>query len=146
MRRAAGPASDDAAVLAYRGDLHMVRAFVTEHASCAGADRRRAGDLVIAVSELAANTYRHTSAGGMVSLWATADELICQVEDSGHISDPLAGRRHPDPDGGGQGMWIVHQLCDLVEIRTGPAGTQIRVHMQLRSAAAESGVRRCAHA
>jgi hypothetical protein len=62
--------------------------------------------------------------------------LVCQVEDSGHITDPLIGRRHPDLDGGGsQGMWIVHQLCDLVEIRTGPAGTQIRVHTQLRFAA-----------
>jgi len=25
----------------------------------------------------------------------------------------------------------VHQLCDLVEIRTGPAGTTIRVHLRL---------------
>lgn len=58
------PVPDDAAVLAYRDDLHMVRAFVTEYASGAGVDRRRAGDLVIAVSELVGNTYRHTGAGG----------------------------------------------------------------------------------
>lgn len=134
------PVPDDAAVLAYRDDLHMVRVFVSEHASGAGADRRRAGDLVIAVSELAGNTYSHTGAGGRLFIWAIVGELLCQVEDSGHISDPLVGRRDPDPDGGGQGMWIVHQLCDLVEIRSGPAGTQIRVHMQLRSAVAESGV------
>lgn len=134
------PVPDDAAVLAYRDDLHMVRAFVTEYASGAGVDRRRAGDLVIAVSELVGNTYRHTGARGRLSIWATADELLCQAEDTGHISDPLAGRRHPDPDVGSQGMWIVHQLCNLVEIRTGPTGTQIRMHMQLRSAAAESGV------
>jgi anti-sigma regulatory factor (Ser/Thr protein kinase) len=134
------PAPDDAAVLAYLDDLHMVRAFVAEYASGAGVDQRDAGDLVIAVSELAANTYSHTRARGRLSIWATADELICQVEDTGHISDPLAGRRHPDPGGGGQGLWLVHQICDLVELRTGPAGTQIRVHMQLRSLAAESSV------
>jgi anti-sigma regulatory factor (Ser/Thr protein kinase) len=134
------PVPGDAAVLAYRDDLHMVRAFVTGHASGAGAGRRHTGDLVIAVSELAGNTYRHTGAGGRLSIWATADELICQVEDSGHISDPLVGRHLPDSDGGNQGMWIVHQLCDLVEIRTGPAGTQIRVHMQFRSATAQSRV------
>jgi anti-sigma regulatory factor (Ser/Thr protein kinase) len=134
------PVPGDAAVLAYRDDLHMVRAFITGHASGAGADQRRAGDLVIAVSELAGNTYRHTGAGGRLSIWATTDELICQVQDTGHISDPLIGRHHPGPGSGNQGMWIVNQLCDLVEIRTGPAGTQIRVHMQLRPAAPESGV------
>lgn len=124
---------DHAAVLAYRDDLHRVRAFVTEHASSAGAAPGRVGDLVLSVSELAANTYRHTSSGGTVSIWATGDELIGQVRDSGHISDPLAGRRIHTPDqGGGQGIWLVHQLCDLVEIRTGPAGTVIRLHVQLR--------------
>jgi hypothetical protein len=68
-----------------------------------------------------------------VSIWATGDELIGQVQDSGHISDPLAGRRIPAPDqGGGQGIWLVHQLCDLVEVRTGPTGTVIRLSMQLQ--------------
>jgi anti-sigma regulatory factor (Ser/Thr protein kinase) len=122
-----------AAVLAYRDDLRRVRAFVTEHASSAGAAPRRVGDLVLAVGELTANTHRHTSSGGTVSIWATGDELIGQVQDSGHISDPLAGRRIPAPDqGGGQGIWLVHQLCDLVEVRTGPTGTVIRLSMQLQ--------------
>jgi anti-sigma regulatory factor (Ser/Thr protein kinase) len=123
---------DHAAVLAYQDDLHRVRAFVTEHASRAGAAPHQVGDLVLAVSELAANTYRHTSSGGTVSLWTTGNELISQVQDSGHISDPLAGRRIPAPDQRhGHGIWLVHQLCDLVEIRTGPAGTVIRLYMQL---------------
>jgi hypothetical protein len=26
---------------------------------------------------------------------------------------------------------IVHQVCDLVELRSGPAGTAIRLHMRL---------------
>jgi anti-sigma regulatory factor (Ser/Thr protein kinase) len=90
-----------AAVLAYRDDSRRVRAFVTEHASSAGAAPRRVGDLVLAVGELTANTYRHTSGGGTVSIWATGDELIGQVKDSGHIGDPLAGRRIPAPDQGG---------------------------------------------
>lgn len=122
-----------AAVLAYRDDLHRVRAFVTEHASSTGAAPDQVGDLILAVSELAANTYRHTSSGGTVSIWATGDDLIGQVQDSGHISDPLTGRRNPAPgQGGGQGIWLVHQLCDLVETRTGPAGTVIRMYVQLR--------------
>lgn len=129
------PAPADAAVLAYRDDLGTVRAFTAGHASKAGAAPGRAGDLIIAISELAANTYRHTAADGTLAIWATADELICQVQDTGHITNPLAGRRRRAPDaGGGQGMWVAHQLCDLVEIRSSPAGTQIRVHIQLRRA------------
>ena len=125
----------DAAVLAYRDDLGTVRAFTAGQASNAGTGPGRANDLVIAISELAANTYRHTSAGGTLAIWVTADELICQLQDTGHITNPLAGRRRPAPDvGGGQGMWVAHQLCDLVEIRSSPAGTQIRVHTGLRPA------------
>ena len=55
--------------------------------------------------------------------------MICQVEDHGHIHDPLAGRRAPALDAeGGVGLWTVNQLCDLVEVRTNNGGTTIRVH------------------
>jgi anti-sigma regulatory factor (Ser/Thr protein kinase) len=140
------PAPGDAAVLAYRDDLPTVRAFTAGQASKAGTAQDRASDLVIAINELAANTYRHTEAGGTLAIWATADELICQVQDTGHITNPLAGRRHPAPAAtGGQGMWVAHQLCDLIEIRTSPAGTQIRVHMQLRPASRPTALPRPRH-
>ena len=125
------PVPNDAVTLPYRDDLHKVREFISEHAARAGLAQHRIADLVIAVSELAANTYRHTAAGGTVCVWATADELICQVHDTGHMSEPLIGRLRRFPDGsGGQGLWLVHELCDLVEIRTGSGGTQVRLHMQ----------------
>jgi hypothetical protein len=84
---------------------------------------------------LAANTLAHTNEPGQLTLWATGSEVICQVHDIGEITDPLAGKLRPDPGdpGGGRGLWVVHQLCDLVEIRTGPAGTTTRVHLQLRA-------------
>jgi anti-sigma regulatory factor (Ser/Thr protein kinase) len=121
-----------AAVLAYRDDLAHVRAFTAAQARRAGLPAGRARDLVIAVSELAANTWRHTDAGGTVHIWAADGELLCQVHDSGHVSDPLAGRRRPVPDAGrGHGLWVVNQLCDLAELRTGRTGTTIRLHMRL---------------
>ncbi len=47
------------------------------------------------------------------------------------IADPLAGRQRPAPDApGGHGLWLVNQICDLVELRSGPAGTSIRMHMR----------------
>jgi hypothetical protein len=37
--------------------------------------------------------------------------------DGGHIADPLAGRHQlSEDDLSGRGLWIVNQLCDLVEL------------------------------
>jgi anti-sigma regulatory factor (Ser/Thr protein kinase) len=91
-------------------------------------------DLVLAVGEIASNTFVHTDAGGTLTIWTAGNELVCQVQDSGHIDDPLAGRRRPGPGAGnGHGLWLVHQVCDLVELRSGPGETVIRLHMRLNS-------------
>jgi len=122
-----------AATLTYRDDLARVRAFAAEHARRAGLPTSRTRDLVIAVSELAANTWRHTDASGTMHVWTANGELLCQIHDSGHISDPLAGRLRPTPDASnGHGLWVVYQLCDLVELRTASTGTTIRLHIRLR--------------
>ena len=136
--------------LAYTADLRAVRAVVTREATLAGLDADRVTDLVLAVGEVAANTVRHTAGGGMLQIWrapadppaggadrgkpempAVADEeIICQVSDSGWITDPLVGRRRPAGTGG-LGLWVVHQVCDLVQLRSGPGGTTVRMHLAL---------------
>jgi anti-sigma regulatory factor (Ser/Thr protein kinase) len=115
--------------LAYDTDLRPVRDFVTGFALRSGLDAERAADLMLAVGELAANTLRHTTADGVVHAWTAPGEIICQVTDQGQISDPLVGRRRP-PEARGLGIWVVHQVCDLVELRTGRDGTVVRVHMR----------------
>ena len=119
------------ASLSYHADLHRVRAQVSTQAAAAGLGPDRAADLVLAVSELAANTLSHTPAGGVLSCWQAPGELLCEITDRGWIADPLAGRQRPPDDGHGHGLWLVHQVCDLVELRTGPAGSIIRLHMRL---------------
>jgi anti-sigma regulatory factor (Ser/Thr protein kinase) len=122
----------DATVAAYARDLRAVRTLVAEEARRARLSKSRTVDLVLAVSEVAANTLRHTAAGGTICLWLADGELICQLADTGHITDPLAGRRPPNRDHpGGQGLWLVNQVCDLVELRTGQGGTVVRLHMRL---------------
>lgn len=122
-----------AVTLTYRQDQRAVRRFAASRARLAGLSPDRATDLVIAVAELAANTLAHTSGPGTLTVWVADGELICQVQDSGEIIDPLAGRRRPDPTdpSRGRGLWVVRQVCDLVEMRTGPSGTTIRLHMRL---------------
>ena len=114
----------------YRTDLSQVRALVLKHALEAGLTESRANDLVLAVSEVTANTLRHTRSSGTLGLWRDAGNVICEVHDEGRIADPLAGRRRPAPDAaGGHGLWLVHQVCDLVELNSDASGTTIRMHM-----------------
>jgi anti-sigma regulatory factor (Ser/Thr protein kinase) len=127
------PPPADAESLAYRTDLAPVRRLVERHARGALLGADRTADLVLAASEVAANTLDHTSTGGTFLVWRDGDEILCQAHDQGWISDPLAGRVRRGPDGRGHGLYLVNQVCDLVEMRTGSGGTTIRMHMRLPS-------------
>ena len=122
--------------LVYRADLATVREFITTRARRAGLSARRISDLVIAISELAANTLAHTSGPGTLLVWTTDENIICQVHDGGRLSDPDPGGARPEPDalGGGRGLWVVRQICDRVEIWAGEDGTTIRTYMSRPSA------------
>lgn len=122
------PATAEA--LGYGRDLRPVRELVAAAGQRAGLDPSRCTDLVIAASEVAANTLRHTGGTGIIRLWSADGEVLCQIEDSGFISDPLAGHRRPVANRtGGHGLWLVNQICDLAEISTSELGTTIRLHM-----------------
>jgi anti-sigma regulatory factor (Ser/Thr protein kinase) len=121
-----------AETLDYETNLRQVRGLVANHAYRAGLPDERATDLVLAASEIAANTVRHTAGTGTVHIWHTDTEVLCQIQDQGWITDPLAGRIRHAPDERGHGLWVVNQMCDLAELRTGPDGTTIRLHMRIR--------------
>ena len=121
----------DAQVLAYETSLRPVRELVAGHAAALRMAEERITNMVIAAGEITANTLRHTSAGGTFWVWHTGEEIICQARDQGWIADPLAGRWRRPPEGSGHGLWVVNQVCDLMEIRTSrAAGTIIRLHMR----------------
>ena len=131
------PPADDAASVQFDGHLGPVRKFSADQGRAAGLDAARVTDLVIAVSEIAANALGHAGGAGVIRSWCTRDEILCQLEDNGHITDPLAGRRRLPADApGGHGLWLVNRVCDLVERRTSQAGTITRLHMRRASRAA----------
>jgi anti-sigma regulatory factor (Ser/Thr protein kinase) len=114
------------------GDLARIREFVTRRGTEAGMPPPRLADLVLAVDELATNTLRYTQTGGILRMWREEDSLLCEVADHGHIADPLAGRELPPPERpGGRGLWLVNQLCDLVQLRSSRGRSVVRVHMRL---------------
>jgi anti-sigma regulatory factor (Ser/Thr protein kinase) len=116
----------------YRTDLSKVRALVMQQSRAAGLTESRANDLVLAVSEVAANTLRHTDSSGTLAIWHDRNEIVAEIHDEGTITDPDAGRHRPAADAtGGHGLWLVRQVCDLVELRSDQTGTTIRMHMRI---------------
>lgn len=110
--------------------LGPLRAVVTAHAARFGLDRDRTGDLALAVHEVATNSLLHGGGLGSFRLWREAGSLVCEISDRGQIPDPLAGRREPTHDTStGRGLWLANQLCDLVQIRSFPTGSVVRLHM-----------------
>jgi anti-sigma regulatory factor (Ser/Thr protein kinase) len=111
--------------------LFGLRALVAAHATGAGLDELRAGDLVLAVHEVATNSVRHAGGHGVLRMWHDDDAVICEVRDAGRIVHPLAGRERPaDNQLGGHGLWLINQLCDLVQIRSFATGGVVRLHMR----------------
>jgi anti-sigma regulatory factor (Ser/Thr protein kinase) len=126
------PAPADAAEVRFDLEtLSDVRAFVRGRAAAAGLSAERIHDIVLAVSELTANSVRHGGGGGLVRVWLEAGSFVCEVADRGHIGDPLAGRvQRAATEEGGQGLWLVTQLCDLVQIRPFADGNTVRLRLR----------------
>lgn len=122
--------SEGTSMIFSSSELGAVRALVAEQASGAGLDPARSADLVFAVNEVATNSIRHGGGKGELQLWAAPERMVAEVRDRGKIRDPLVGRVNPDnAHFDGMGLWLVNQICDLVQLRSSDAGTTVRVHI-----------------
>jgi anti-sigma regulatory factor (Ser/Thr protein kinase) len=109
-------------------DITAVRHEVARHVVAAGLTGTRQDGFVLAVNELVTNVVLHAGGVGRIRLARTATELRCTVTDSG----PGIPDRHLGAGSapavfavGGRGIWLAHQLCDAVEVSTGPDGSRI---------------------
>lgn len=130
LYRAALPlAPEDAVALPIAGrQLGVMREFVRAAAGGYGIAADRVDDLVLAANEIVTNSLRHAAGHCTVTMWVDAECATCEVRDAGHIADPLLGRLTPEPSAtSGRGLWLAHHLCDLVQIRSSPAGTTVRL-------------------
>jgi anti-sigma regulatory factor (Ser/Thr protein kinase) len=123
----------DATALKFdRGRLSAVRDAVGRESAAASLSSERRADLVVAVSELAANSVLHGGGRGTLRVWREPAALLVEILDRGTIEQPLVGRLRPGLEQeGGRGLWMVNQLCDLVQIRSGPDGSAVRLRMSL---------------
>ena len=120
------------------GTLHALRAEVRVSVLRAGLPDGRAEDVVLAVHELAANSVRHGGGAGRLRVWKLAGSLQCQVDDGDLLGAAEPGASHTGlrsasgrgpvnslPCVPGHGLWVVQQVADQVQFRSGPPGTSI---------------------
>ncbi len=112
--------------------LGELRALIRRYGRQAEMDGQAIENLVTCVNELATNSVRYGGGHGTAKLWLEHDMLVCEIRDRGRMSAPLAGRIEPPArDMRGRGLWLANQLCDLIQIRSVPEGTQARAHVAL---------------
>jgi anti-sigma regulatory factor (Ser/Thr protein kinase) len=115
----------------FTDDLHLLREFVAGSSAAAAMTASRRADFVFALNEIAGNAIRHGAGHGAARIWRDDHEVIGEINGPGWVTDWFAGRRRPATlASGGRGLWLVNQLADLVELRTGPDGTTVRIHFE----------------
>ena len=126
---APAPPEADVLVIGPTTGPSTARRFVHDYATAVGMRPERIDDLRTAVQELVVNTLVHAGGSGLLMIWTSGRQVVCQVQDGGRITDPLAGRRPPAPPAVGHGLFTVHQACDLVRVHRRRDGTLIRIHV-----------------
>jgi anti-sigma regulatory factor (Ser/Thr protein kinase) len=119
--------------------LNVLRAEVQALACRAGMSEGRAGDVVLAVHELAANAVRHGAGEGRLRIWSLPGRLRCQVDDGDPPAsgDPGIGSASSGPSldswqaRPGHGLWVTRQVADQMQLLSGPGGTRATVAFDL---------------
>jgi anti-sigma regulatory factor (Ser/Thr protein kinase) len=109
-------------------DVSATRHTVAQWARSCGLPEERVEVLELAASELATNSIRHGGGTGTVAMWLDGSAAVVEFSDTGVVTDPLVGRRTPTLEQeGGRGLYLVNQLCDLVQVRSSGRGTTVRI-------------------
>jgi anti-sigma regulatory factor (Ser/Thr protein kinase) len=112
--------------------LRDLRQFLGGWATAERLRPERVEELVLAVNELASNSVRHGGGFGTLRVWRESEVLLCEVQDGGRFEHPQLAPVLPGLEArSGRGLWLVEQLCDLVQIRSSAQGTVVRVHKRL---------------
>ena len=110
--------------------LRSVRDLALHVARVCGVAEERAEDLGLALHELGVNAVVHGTAapcgcGAPPRRWSARSVTAGRGGPTDRSARP--GTEEPD----GRGLWMVNQLCDLVQLRSSESGTTVRVHTWL---------------
>jgi anti-sigma regulatory factor (Ser/Thr protein kinase) len=111
--------------------LREVRNLVASCAARSGLSEEQTANFVLAAYEISSNSVRHGGGRGTIRVWFDNADVVCEVRDAGSLMDPMLGRVRPRSDAqSGRGLWIANQLCDLVQVRSFPGETVIRMRVR----------------
>jgi anti-sigma regulatory factor (Ser/Thr protein kinase) len=117
--------------------LHVLRAALRAHARQAGLAEELAGDLVLAVHELAANAIAHGAGYGHLRLWHLPGALSCEITDDGPAATSGGPPDGDPPDIGsastpaawpleaGHGLWLARQLAARLDLWSDRRGSRV---------------------
>ena len=110
--------------IALPASVTAVGDLVNEHSAAAGLDGEKAWALSLAVREVTG----YAVPGCTLRVWSEPAALICEIRDPEPVDDPMAGRVRPlDTEPDVRGLWLANQICDLVQVRSTPDGSTIRI-------------------
>jgi hypothetical protein len=121
---------DDAVTLAFTGDLSRLRHAVVMETALLGLSGEGLMIFSAAVGELLTGLGAGGEPRPSVALWAAPGEVVCDLRLPAAASlDPFIGLHPPTLDPRpGDGFWLARQICDHLDVRSGPDGTTIRLH------------------
>lgn len=116
-------------------DLTVLRARVLDYATRVGLSSQRAEDLMLSVSEAAANVLEHGGGRGTVRVWLDRGDVVVDITDAYGVLAPHHARRQRPPDDArrGFGLWLMRQMCDDISIDQRPGCSRLRLRMSLPS-------------
>jgi anti-sigma regulatory factor (Ser/Thr protein kinase) len=114
----------------FDGSLIDLRHAVAEDPALEALSDERRFDLVFAVNEAATNAVQHGDQDLTTRIWHDGHGVVSEVSSDAALDDLWAFRHRPEPEAtSGRGLWLINQLCDLVELRSGQSGTTVRMHV-----------------
>lgn len=114
------------------GDLSRARQHATRYGRLLGLSPDRIADLQLVVTELATNSLQHGGGTSRLAFWEHEGHLVSEARDTGHLTDPLVGRRPPAKDRPSpSGLFVVNALADLVRTYKSPDGTTLQTYLRL---------------
>jgi anti-sigma regulatory factor (Ser/Thr protein kinase) len=115
----------------FTGSLRELRRDIAGDPLVGRLSSRRRSDLVFAINEAATNAVRHGDGACTTRIWHDGRSVVSEVTFDGSLDDLLAGRRRPQADAtAGRGLWLINQVCDLVQLRSDRSGTTLRMHVR----------------
>jgi anti-sigma regulatory factor (Ser/Thr protein kinase) len=124
------PPPAELATRVFEGDLWGLRRFVAGDERVVSLSEDRRHQLLLAVNEAATNALKHGGGRFEVKIWRDGAGVVSEVKSGGWFDDPLAGLLRPPKDAvSGRGLWLINQLCDMVELRSAEPATTVRMHM-----------------